>query len=181
MKVIIIILVVLLGCTIAAYQGVKPLAAWKDTLTSNVKSLAQSNKESPKSTPTPTKTILIDNWQIQLISSSWKVSTLNVSLKITNTGPRRNFGSVSLFDPGPELAVIDSTGKRIDPWVPEPNYSKGELMTVPSYTKEYYPDESWTGNLKFEMSPYSGETKLYIGRYSWTQTVYLFSLGSPSK
>jgi len=38
------------------------------------------------------KAIVIDNWQIQLVSSSWSGSTLNVNLVITNLGDRRNFG-----------------------------------------------------------------------------------------
>jgi len=172
-----------------AYAGVEPFASYKDTVADTVKSSAQNiginlSKNSGASSTKPTTTtqaILIDNWQIQLVRSSWKGSTLNVDLTITNLGPRRNFGLASLIDPGPELAVIDSTGKRIDPWVRQPDFSKGELMTVPPYTKEYYPNESWSGNLKFEMSPYSGETTLYIGRYSWTRTAPLFSLGSPPK
>jgi hypothetical protein len=180
---------------VLAFAGVQPIATYKDTVASNLKSTTQSisaalskSTSSSESTPTQTKppptppqTITIDNWQIQLISSSWKGSTLNVNLKITNLGPRRNFGFASFIEPGPELAVIDSTNKKIDPWVPQPDFSKGELMTVPPYTKEYYPNESWSGSLKFEMSPYSGQTKLYIGRYSWTQIVPLFSLGSPPK
>jgi hypothetical protein len=175
---------------VLAFAGVQPIAGYKDTVASTVKSTVQnisahlSKSTAPnetKSTSTPTQTVTIDNWQIQLISSSWRGSTLNVKLKITNLGPRRNFGLASLFDPGPELAVIDSTNKRIDPWVPEPDLSKGELMTVPPYTKEYYPNESWSGSLKFEMSPYSGETILYIGRYSWTQTAPLFNLDSAPK
>lgn len=125
-----------------------------------------------------------ENWKIQLDSSSWKGSTLIVNLTITNLGPRRNFGLVSFLNPGPELGAIDSTGKWVEPWVPEPDISKGELFYLPPYTREFYPNESWSGSLKFEMSPYSGETGLYYFSNGFAYTyspVLLFRLGEPHK
>jgi len=99
-------------------------------------------------------------------------------LTITNLGPRRNFGYAG-FDVGPQIVAIDSTSKLVEPWVPEPDFSKGELFHLPPYTKEYYPNESWSGTLKFEMSPYSGETKLYMTRYYHARKYFLFNLGKP--
>jgi len=128
----------------------------------------------------PIEPRVVENWKIQLDNISWKGSTLTVKLTITNLGPRRNFGYAG-FDVGPELAVIDSTGKLVEPWVPEPDIRKGKLFFLPPYTKEFYPKESWSGSLKFEMSPYSGETKLYMTRYYHTRKYFLFNLGEPRK
>ena len=123
------------------------------------------------------ETIVFDDWKIQLDGKDWIGSTVTVKLTITNLGPRRNFGLVSFINPGPDLVAVDSTGKIVEPWVPEPDISKGELLYLPPYTKEFYPGESWSGNLKFEMSLYSGVTNLCIKPY---QRCYpLFSLGQP--
>lgn len=112
----------------------------------------------------------IDGWKIDLISSSWSGSTLTVNLKITNLGQRRNFGILD----GTGLAVIDSTNKRVNPLL-----SRGQ--TQPSYAKEYYPNEDWAGKLTFQVSPYSGETDLYFGKYNFTQQTILFRLGTPQQ
>lgn len=126
----------------------------------------------------PVEPKVVENWNIQLDNTSWKGGTLTIVLTITNLGSRRNFGYAG-FDVGPEIAAIDSTGKLVEPWVPEPDFSKGELFHLPSYTKEFYPNESWSGTLKFEMSLYSGETKLYMTRYYHTRKYFLFNLGEP--
>jgi hypothetical protein len=130
-------------------------------------------------TPTiESKVKVIEDWKIQLDGSSWIGSTVTVRLTITNLGPRRNFGYAG-FDVGPEICAIDSTNKIIEPWVREPDYRKGEMLIFPGYTKEFYPNESWSGTLKFEMSPYSGKTKLYMTQYYHQDKYFLFDLGEP--
>jgi hypothetical protein len=124
---------------------------------------------------------VVDNWEFQLDDSSWTGGTVTVKIKITNLGSRRNFGLVNFLYPGPELLAIDNTNKWVEPWVPEPDFTKGELLRLPPYTKEYYPKESWSGSLRFELSLYSGETKLYMTRYSHTRRAFLFNLGEPGK
>lgn len=126
------------------------------------------------------KVKVIEDWKIQLEGSSWLGSTVTVRLTITNLGSRRNFGYAG-FNVGPEICAIDSTNKIIEPWVPEPDIRKGEMFYLPPYTKEFYPNESWSGTLKFEMSPYSGETKLYMTRYYHADKYFLFDLGEPWK
>jgi hypothetical protein len=72
MKFIIIILIILLGCTIAAYQGVQPLADTKDKIvnwiegkTSNVTAPTQTTKttEPSKTTVKSTNTSIVGKWQ----------------------------------------------------------------------------------------------------------------------
>lgn len=128
----------------------------------------------------PEAVVVAEDWKIQLDGRSWKGSTVTVELTITNLGPRRNLGLASLMDAGPELVAIDSTEKIVEPWVPEPDISEGELLVFPPYTREFYPNESWSGSLKFEMSPYSGETGLYMTRFYHQRRYFLFDLGSPS-
>ena len=169
------------------YTGQEPYSYGELTLIHEVEAYDFFTKKGIEEEPTeePAKEEIaqvknIDNWQIQLVGIRWNGSTLNVNLIITNLGARRNFGFSSFSTLGqPQLAVIDSTGKKIDPWVRQPDFSQGELIVLPPYAKEYYPNESWSGNLRFDMSPYSGKTILYVGRYSWLEKWALFDLGSP--
>jgi len=162
------------------YQGREPYSYGK--LTGGDRVVAY-DWDSKKVITEPKAVVVADNWEIQLDGKSWKGSTVTVKLTITNLGPRRNFGMMASFlYPGPELVAIDSTEKAVEPWVPTPSIDEmreGILFYVPPYTREFYPNESWSGSLKFEMSPYSGETKLYIRFYQ--RPYFLFDLGSPTK
>jgi len=169
------VIIAVLAATTAAFAGVEPFSSAK----ANV--VAWFQKAGTETVAEPKPVAEAENWKIQLDGKSWKGSTVTVKLTITNLGSRRNFGYASLMDVGPELVVIDSTGKLVEPWVPEPNIKKGELFIFPPYTREFYPDESWSGSLKFEMSPYSGETKLYMTRFYHVRQYFLFDLGSPAK
>jgi len=172
----ILVAITLLGAIVSAFAGVEPLAGYKDRIINNFTGLISGYDIKIL----PGQLADVDDWAISLDGGGWKDSTLIVELTITNLGPRRNFGYAGL-DVGPELVVIDSTGKLIEPWVPEPDIEKGELLVFPPYTREFYPNESWTGSLKFEMSPYSGETKLYMTRYYHMSQYFLFDLGCPPK
>ncbi|RJQ37095.1 MAG: hypothetical protein C4555_06955 [Dehalococcoidia bacterium] len=135
--------------------------------------------DSKKALPKPKPTTVVGIWKFQLNESKWDGSTVTLNLTITNLGERQTFGYPS---DTAELTAIDSTDKMIKAWRPEPTSKEEFLNQVFSgypYQKEYYPNESWTGDLKFIMSPYSGETSLYYGQYYWTKTYKLFDLGSP--
>lgn len=129
-------------------------------------------------TTEPKAVVQVENWEIQLDGKSWKGSTAVVKLTITNLGIRRDFG---LFGEGEEIIAIDSTDKMVEPWTRKPDFGRGELVVLPPYVKEYYPGESWSGSLKFEMSPYSGKTRLYIEESYHFRRHFLFDLGSPTK
>ncbi|MBA7601589.1 hypothetical protein ES703_08665 [subsurface metagenome] len=169
------LIIALIGATIGAFAGVEPLAGYKDNIINKFTELFSGYDV----TILPGQLAGAEDWAISLGGGGWQGSTLIVELTITNLGPRRNFGYASLLEVGPELVVIDSTGKLIEPWVREPDISKGELFVLPPYTREFYPNESWSGSLKFEMSPYSGETGLYMTRFYHTRQYFLFDLGSP--
>lgn len=174
----ILLLVALVGATVSAFAGVEPFEGYKDNIVDYVTGLFLKYDVEIL----PAQISGAEDWAISLDGGGWKGSTLTVKLTITNLGPRRNFGYASFIDVGPELAVIDSTGKLVEPWVPTPDIMKGEFfISYPPYTKEFYPGESWSGSLKFEMSTYSGTTKLYMTRYYHVRRYFLFNLGSPIK
>lgn len=112
-----------------------------------------------------------EGWGISLDGGDWRGSSLTVKLTITNFGPRRTLDPHG-FGYSMKLVAIDSTNKVVE--------AKGaSFLGKSSYHKEYYPEESWSGSLSFKMSPYSGETKLYLTRFSGTRKCLLFNLGSP--
>lgn len=163
------------------YRGQEPYSYGKLSFVDKVAAYDWGSKTEIPSAEPPvieSNVKVIEDWKIQLNGSSWTGSTVTVRLTITNLGPRRNFGYAG-FDVGPEICAIDSTNKIIEPWVREPDYRKGEIIIRPGYTKEFYPNESWAGTLKFEMSPYSGETKLYMTKYYHQSKYFLFNLGKP--
>lgn len=130
------LVVALIAMTVSAFTGIEPFAGLKDKLI-----------DSSAGLPTrydvdilPGQFASIDSWLITLDDGGWKGSTIYVELTITNLGPRRNFGGV-----GPELTAIDSTGKEVEPWIPEYSWKdiaeaikQGKtLQTNPPYHKEW--------------------------------------------
>jgi hypothetical protein len=110
-----------------------------------------------------------ETWGILLDGGGWKGSEVTVRITVTNTGDQRDYlGPYSGF-PGIELRAIDSTGKIVGP----NNYDKR------FYVGEYYPQQSRSGSLVFNMSPYSGDTWFYLTWYYDERTYPLFDLGSP--
>ena len=179
------LVVALIAMTVSAFAGIEPFAGLKNKVMDSLPGLiARYDVEIP-----PSQEEVADNWAIRLNGGGWNGGTVTVKLTITNLGARRAFGYASLLEPGPQLVAIDSTGKLVEPWVPEYSWEdvaraiqKGEsLQTEPLYTKEFYPNESWTGSLKFEMSPYSGRTGLYMTRYYHVRKYFLFDLGEPTQ
>ncbi len=110
-----------------------------------------------------------DSWFISLSGGGWKNGTLELELTISNNGPRRNFGYVGI-SPGPQLVTIDSTGKLVEP--------EGNPFSL-WYAREFYPNEIYSGSLKFQMSPYSGKTGLYITKYYHARRYLLFDVEQP--
>lgn len=169
------LVVALIAMTTSAFAGIEPFAGIKNKMIDSL--------PGPISTYdvviSPGQEKTVENWDIRLNGGGWNGGTATVKLTITNLGNRRCFGLCNIFDPGPELVAIDSIRKLVEPWVRDPDFSRGELFVFPPYTKEFYPKESWTGTLKFELSSYSGRTRLYLTRYSHTRRYFLFDLGEP--
>jgi len=172
------LVVALIGMTVGAFAGIEPFAGIKNKL---IDSLAGVTTTYDVDIP-PGQIREVENWKFSLNGGGWKGGTLTVQLTITNLGSRRCFGELGpCLWSGPELAAIDSTGKLVEPWVPEPDFSKGQLLSLPAYTREFYPNESWTGTLKFELSPYSGETGLYMTENYAIRKYFLFDVGEPKR
>jgi len=179
------LVVALIGMTVSAFAGIEPFAGLKNKFMDSLPGIISTYDVAVSSGQEKT----VESWNIRLDGGGWNGGTVTVRLTITNLGPRRAFGYASLLEPGPQLAAIDSTGKLVEPWVPEYSWEdvaraiqNGEaLQTDPLYTKEFYPNESWTGTLKFELSPYSGKTRLYMTRYYHVTKYFLFDLGEPKR
>lgn len=168
-------LAVILITIIATCAGCQPLATYKDNLWDKLSNIIKSTKENtqgitnekPNATQeTPVITTkIVDQWQFDLLHTKWDKNTVNIKIQVTNLAVRRIFGLLGKKD---ELATIDSTGKIIEPSYPR------------EYFKEFYPQEPWVGELTFTMSPYSGNTKLYLLQWDGTRQYILFDLGLPS-
>lgn len=179
------LIVALIAMTVSAFAGIEPFAGLKNKVIDSFAGL--TTRYDVEILPGQVK--VVDDWNISLDGGGWKGSTLTAKLTITNLGPRRNFGGGTWYegiytgdpDSGPELVAIDSTNKLVEPWMPE-STTIWEIH-YPPYTKEFYPNESWTGSLKFEMSSYSGRTGLYMMtvRYQHEYHYFLFDLGEPKR
>ena len=176
-KVLIAILLTLLVLVACAFIGIEPLAGIKDRLIGRL-----SETLSPYDVEIlPGQSAMVQDWFITLDGGGWEGGTVTVDLTITNHGARRSLGGYSILDVGGEIVAIDSTGKLVEPWVPEPNLNKGEWFARPPYTRELYPNESWSCTLKFELSPYSGKTNLYLTHSYHIRRYCLFALGEPRR
>ncbi len=131
----------------------------------------------PAAQPTPTAIppVIVDNWQFKPRDNKWSGDFYEVDITITNLGDRRNFGLANLRNPGPELAMRDNTNKITEPWIPPPDPRKGEFITLPGYTREFYPNESWSGSVKFKMNPYAKDLALLITWHYHSKQELLFN------
>jgi hypothetical protein len=162
------LVVALLGMTVSAFAGIEPFAGLKNRI---MDSLARVTTTYDVDIP-PGQIREVENWKFSLNGGGWKGGTLTVQLTITNLGPRRCFGELGpCIWSGPELAAIDSTGKLAEP----------SVSALPPYAREFYPNESWTGTLKYELSPYSGQTGLYMTENYAIRKYFLFNLGEPKR
>jgi hypothetical protein len=118
----------------------------------------------------------VDNWQFELRDSKWVDDFFVIDITITNLGPRRNFGYGNLMNPGPELVVRDSTNKITEPWVATADPRKGEMFYLPVYFKEFYPNDSWSGNIKFKMNPNAKDIALLLTYHYHSEQYLLFNL-----
>ena len=159
----------LVAATVSALAGIEPFAGLKDRWVDSFAGVTAKYDVRIL----PGELSAIDGWAVSLNGGGWKGGTLTVDLTIVNLGPRRNFG-YDLYPHGPELAAIDSTGKVVGP-------RRSGFLSFP-YTKEFYPNESWSGSLKFDMSPYSGKTELYMTRGPFHRyKFFLFDVGEPRR
>jgi hypothetical protein len=175
------LMVALIAMTVSAFAGIEPFAGLKDKVIDSFSRVTTTYDVEIS----PGQTREVEDWRISVDGGGWKGGTLTVELTITNLGLRRNFGDVELCinqqlwgqNSGPELVAVDSTQKVVKPWVPESTTIWD--IHCPPYTKEFYPNESWTGSLKFEMSSYSGRTALYLDQHG--NTYFLFYVGEPKR
>lgn len=106
------------------------------------------------------------DWKITLDRGGWRGSTVTVEITITNVGS--NLATFSSLFTSIGMVAVDSYGKPI------------KAKTGWYESKEMYPGDSVSGKMKFAFSFKSGETKLYLSK--WTATRYdLFDLGSPAR
>lgn len=168
------------------YHGEEPCSYGSLTLADKVseydwttKTVINETKQQPEQQIVKETEIQADGWDFKLGSVNWNGGELEIKLTITNLGERRNFGLVNLLNPGPELAVVDSTNKLVQPFV-SGSISKNDIVVnFPSYTHEFYPGESLDCNLKFEMSQYSEQVGLwYSSSGSWTLLLPIISSNS---
>jgi len=120
-----------------------------------------------------------DDWLISLDGGEWRNGTLIVNITISNYADRRYFSSVALFSgfgvSSPySLVAVDSTNKVAYPI--KENYP---LSYCFYQGKEFYPKESLSGKLTYELSEYSGDTSIYIVQNS-RKRKKMFDVGSPN-
>lgn len=170
----IFLVVALIAMTVSAFAGIEPFAGLKTRILDALGGLTGYDVEI-----LPSQEKIVDDWAIRLNGGGWDGDIVTVKLTITNLGDRRCFGLCNLWEPGPELVAIDSTDKLVKPWVREPDVSKFRFY-FPPYTMEFDPSDSWTGTLRFKLSPYSENVGLYITWNSVTN-YFLFDLGEPKR
>lgn len=153
---------------IFAFAGVQPLTNYKDVFVGSVSSLRSSLPvmSGYDVEILPGQACSIDSWFVSLDGGGWKGETLTVEISVVNRGSRRLFPSALLLA-GRAFVAIDSTDKVVEP---------DRVL----YGKEFYPSEKWAGSFVFEMSPYSGRTRVYL--IGWHGKWYsLFDVGEPLK
>lgn len=159
-----IVIVALLAMTVSAYAGIEPFVEVKATLVESLAGLTTRYDVEVS----PGRSRVIDGWAVSLEGGGWNGATLTVELTVTNLGPRRDF----LY----YLVCVDSTARVVESKMAGSQYRH-------AYTGEFYPNESWSGRLVFEMNPYSGKTEVHMriltafGPYRY----FLFDVGEPSR
>jgi hypothetical protein len=164
------LIVALIAMTVSAFAGIEPFAGLKEEAINHFSGVTAGYDVEIS----PGQSKAVDDWLFSLNGGGWKGGNLTVKITITNLSSRRIFDAADLLG-GIRFAAIDSTDKVVEPTLPG-----GESLYFVVYEKEFYPNESWTGTLIFEMSPYSGRTGLYITRWQFTERHCLFDLGEPA-
>ncbi len=173
---------------VLAFAGVQPLASYKDAAIDEVGSWVEKGQEIaevsladydvkiyPGSSAAFTSPYRNDTaWFVSLDGGSLKGSTLEVELSITNTTNHRAIlGSYSNpISPGPVIVAVDSTNKLFRH---EEQYVFG-MGEMPFYDGEYWPGETRSGHLTFEVSLYSGRIDLYAKHLSSVLSRHLFKV-----
>lgn len=165
------LVIAVIAAVVSGFAGIGPLADIRSGLADGLPGLpTKYDVEIP-----PGQSRVVDNWFISLDGGGWKGGTLILEIAITNLNSRRIFGAADMFG-GERFAAIDSTDKIVTPKLPG-----DESPYFVLYNKEFYPDEKWTGTLVFEMSPYSGSTRVYLTRYNHNRRYFLFDVGEPGR
>jgi len=171
MKVTVLSLVVLF--VITSLAGVQPMSSYMDAILHRAAELpTPSRYDAPIPPSSVNEKVVCDDWCFEISGGGWRGGTLTVDLTITNLGSRRNLG-VFGYGGQYDLVAIDDTGKVVSP------QPLKDTLSTP-YAGEFYPDESWSGQLVFSLSSYSGRTMLWLTEYSMWRKAYLFYLGEPS-
>ncbi len=168
-------IVVISLMVIFAFAGVQPLAGYKDNLITKL-DISDSLLNSDYAEIYTGQIAGVDDWSVSLDGGKWESNIATVKVSLCNRAEVRRYFMLNY-----KLVAIDSTGKVIEPWTCKPGSDKGEFTSglFATYDKEFYPNECWAGELMFTLSPYSGETGLYITRFNHQRKYMLFTFGSP--
>jgi hypothetical protein len=167
------LVIAVIAAVVSGFAGIGPLADIKNLVADSFPRLPTRYDVEIQSG----QSRAVESWLISLDGGGWKGGTLTIEISITNLGSRRTFGMPDVFSgdfSGERFAAVDSTDKLVEPFLPG-----GESPFYVLYGKEFYPDEKWTGSLVFDMSPYSGRTRIYLTRYYHNTRYFLFDVGEP--
>ncbi len=122
----------------------------------------------------PGQSAVYDGWFISLDGGNWDDGDLTIKVTITNSTNTRRYFSTTLTR-GYSLIAIDSTNKKVYP--NDERFSFGEDLLF-YRNREFYPKESVSGELTYELSEYSGDTSIYI-LLQYVGGKEIFDVGSP--
>jgi len=126
----------------------------------------------------PGQSAVFDGWFISLDGGRWNGGLLTVNITITNTSGVRRYFSTDLVVGRPVIVAVDSTDKVVRP---EKSRSDGPMGEGFYYHKEFYPKESMSGELVYNVNKYSDRTSIYIVKsYNLSGSrIKLFDVGAP--
>ena len=122
----------------------------------------------------PGQSAVYDGWFISLDGGKWDGGDLIIKVTIINSTTTRRYFSTTLTR-GYSLIAIDSTNKKVYPNDEILWFGEGILFYR---NREFYPNESLSGELTYELSEYSGDTSIYILR-QYVGGKEIFDVGSP--
>jgi hypothetical protein len=180
---------------IFAFAGVQPISGYKNTAINNTSklfsSITSANSTSSTLTTKP-KTIIFDNnWTIALNKVNISGSTVKANISITSRWSTPTYFGGDFLSPYTFICV-DQYGKIFEDQIEAKKVAQSwqdlfegdisfseEPNSVNFYKGEYYPKETRSGNLEFEVNALSGKIALYIGRFvGYSSKVQLFDLGT---
>jgi hypothetical protein len=111
------------------------------------------------------------NWIVQLDGAEWDGCTLSVKLTMTNTGGVvANFGYASSGDTVGYVYVANKYNEAFLPYKRWP-------WDTQFYEEKFYPNETRSGTVKYEIDPRSEEIRLLMVPYYEDAPMLSFDLG----